>query len=317
MTKSNKPLKDHIRPFLEYLDIERGLSVKTQETYLRLLSSFEKWLKKNNLENILPHELTDKNIWDYRVYLSQRINPATNQPLKKTSQNYHLIALRSFLMFLMDKDIQSYPPEKIKLTKINLSDRPIKFLNLEQIKKLLDSPNTSTIQGLRDRAILETFFSTGLRISELTSLNVEQIKITNTQDDLELVIVGKGNRPRPVYLSPRALKSLSEYLSTRKDKEKALFINYKGPKDADKRLTPRSVENIVKKYSKIAGLPSFTVPHSIRHSFATNLLSQGVDLREIQEFLGHKSIGTTQIYASVTNKRLKDIHRKFHNKSLE
>ncbi|HQB85283.1 MAG TPA: tyrosine-type recombinase/integrase [Candidatus Pacearchaeota archaeon] len=317
MTKSNKPLKDHIRPFLEYLDIERGLSVKTQETYLRLLSSFEKWLKKNNLENILPHELTDKNIWDYRVYLSQRINPATNQPLKKTSQNYHLIALRSLLMFLMDKDIQSYPPEKIKLTKINLSDRPIKFLNLEQIKKLLDSPNTSTIQGLRDRAILETFFSTGLRISELTSLNVEQIKITNTQDDLELVIVGKGNRPRPVYLSPRALKSLSEYLSTRKDKEKALFINYKGPKDADKRLTPRSVENIVKKYSKIAGLPSFTVPHSIRHSFATNLLSQGVDLREIQEFLGHKSIGTTQIYASVTNKRLKDIHRKFHNKSLE
>ncbi len=317
MTKSNKPLIDYIRPFLEYLDIERGLGIKTQGTYLRLLSGFEKWLKKNNLENILPHQLTEQTIWNYRVHLSQRINPATNQPLKKTSQNYHLIALRSLLMFLMDKDIQSYPPEKIKLTKISISDRSIKFLNLEQIKKLLDSPNTSTIQGLRDRAILETFFSTGLRISELTSLNVEQIKINNTQEDLELVIVGKGNRPRPVYLSPRALRALFEYLSTRKDKEKALFINYKGPASADKRLTPRSVENIVKKYSKIAGLPSFTVPHSIRHSFATNLLSQGVDLREIQEFLGHKSIGTTQIYASVTSKRLRDIHRKFHNKSLD
>ncbi|MDD4062763.1 MAG: tyrosine-type recombinase/integrase [Candidatus Pacebacteria bacterium] len=317
MTKSNKPLIDYIRPFLEYLDIERGLGIKTQGTYLRLLSGFEKWLKKNNLENILPHQLTEETIWNYRVHLSQRINPATNQPLKKTSQNYHLIALRSLLMFLMDKDIQSYPPEKIKLTKISISDRSIKFLNLEQIKKLLDSPNTSTIQGLRDRAILETFFSTGLRISELTSLNVEQIKINNTQEDLELVIVGKGNRPRPVYLSPRALRALFEYLSTRKDKEKALFINYKGPASADKRLTPRSVENIVKKYSKIAGLPSFTVPHSIRHSFATNLLSQGVDLREIQEFLGHKSIGTTQIYASVTSKRLRDIHRKFHNKSLD
>jgi site-specific recombinase XerD len=187
---------------------------------------------------------------------------------------------------------------------------------LDQIKKLLESPCTSKLSGLRDRAILELFFSTGLRIAELVSLNRNQIKI-GKENDLEVVVVGKGNRSRPVYLSPRALKWLKKYLQSREDKEKALFINYKGPKNADKRLSIRSIENIVKKYAIMAGLPSFTVPHTIRHSFATNLLAQGVDLREIQEFLGHKSIGTTQLYASVTNKRLRDIHRKFHGDILE
>ena len=163
---------------------------------------------------------------------------------------------------------------------------------------------------------MESFFSTGLRIAELNSLNRDQIKIDKATIDLEVVVIGKGNRPRPVYFSSRAIEWLKAYLDTRKDKEKALFINYKGPKGADKRLTIRSIENIVKKYAILAGLPSFTVPHTLRHSFSTNLLSQGVDLREIQEFLGHKSIATTQIYASVTSKRLRDIHRRFYSHNL-
>ncbi len=317
MKNSDKPIKDHIRPFLEYLDIEKGLSNKTQETYSRLINSFLKWLKEKGLENIKPHELDENNIWDYRVHLSRKINYKTNEPLKRTSQNYHLIALRNLLKFLTDRNIQSFPPEKIKLTKIKPGERSVKFLTLEQVKKLLEAPDTSKISGLRDRAILESFFSTGLRIAELTSLNRDQIKKDGISDDLEIVVIGKGNRPRPVYFSPRALKWLKRYLNTREDKEKPLFINYKGPKNADKRLSIRSVESIVKKNAILAGLPSFTVPHTLRHSFSTNLLSQGVDLREIQEFLGHKSIATTQIYASVTSKRLRDIHRKFHGDTLE
>lgn len=311
-----KTLKEYVKPFLEYLDIEKGLSNKTQETYSRLLNTFFKWLKQNGLEDMKPHELTEDKIWNYRVYLSRKINYKTNEPLKRTSQNYYLITLRNFLKFLTERDIRSFPPEKIKLVKIKPSERSIKFLTLDQIKKLLESPCTSKLSGLRDRAILELFFSTGLRIAELVSLNRNQIKI-GKENDLEVVVVGKGNRSRPVYLSPRALKWLKKYLQSREDKEKALFINYKGPKNADKRLSIRSIENIVKKYAIMAGLPSFTVPHTIRHSFATNLLAQGVDLREIQEFLGHKSIGTTQLYASVTNKRLRDIHRKFHGDILE
>lgn len=311
-----KTLKEYVKPFLEYLDIEKGLSNKTQETYSRLLNTFFKWLKQNGLEDMKPHELTEDKIWNYRVYLSRKINYKTNEPLKRTSQNYYLITLRNFLKFLTERNIRSFPPEKIKLVKIKPSERSIKFLTLDQIKKLLESPCTSKLSGLRDRAILELFFSTGLRIAELVSLNRNQIKI-GKENDLEVVVVGKGNRSRPVYLSPRALKWLKKYLQSREDKEKALFINYKGPKNADKRLSIRSIENIVKKYAIMAGLPSFTVPHTIRHSFATNLLAQGVDLREIQEFLGHKSIGTTQLYASVTNKRLRDIHRKFHGDILE
>jgi len=313
MKNSDQRLTDHIRPFLEYLDIEKGLSNKTQQTYSRFLNSFTKWLNENELADIKPHELSEKDIWNYRVYLSRRINPRDNEPLKRSTQNYHLIALRNLLRFLSDKNIKSFPPEKVKLAKIRQSDRPVKFLTIEQAKKLLEAPDISNKTGLRDRAILELFFSTGLRIAELASLNREQIKTDTTTEDLELVIIGKGDRPRPVYLSSRALEWTKRYLDTRNDKEKALFINYKGPKRADRRLSIRSIENIVKKYAVASGLPSFTVPHTLRHTFATHLLSQGVDLREIQEFLGHKSIGTTQIYASVTSKRLRDIHRKFHS----
>lgn len=313
MKKSKKPIVEHIRDFLEYLDIEKGLSHKTQLTYDRLLRKFIKWLEINNLKSLLPHQLTKEHIRKYRVFLSQTINKKTKEPLKRSTRNYYLIVIRNLLNYFTDRDILSLPAEKIKLSKLKTEDRIIKFLNVDQIKKLLEAPKTSDIIGLRDRAILETLFSTGLRVAELVNLNRDQIKITPITKELEIVVVGKGNRPRPVYLSKRAIKWLKKYLETRQDKEKALFINYKGPKNAPKRLSARSIENIVKKYAILAGLPIFTTPHTIRHSFATDLLTKGVDLRTIQEFLGHKNISTTQIYAHLTSRKLREIHRKFHS----
>lgn len=312
MKKNNQPIIGHIKGFLEYLDIEKGLSNKTQETYIRLLKKFSLWLEQNNLQTILPHQLTENHIRQYRVFLSQSFNKRTKEPLKRSTQNYYLIVLRNLLNYFTDRDIASLPCEKIKLAKSRIDERNIKFLTLEQIKKLLEMPKTSSITGMRDKAILETLFSTGLRVAELVSLNREQIRITSKTKDLEVVVIGKGNKPRPVYFSERAIIFLKLYLENREDKEKALFINYKGPKNASKRLSSRSIENIVKKYAILAGVPIFTTPHVLRHSFATNLLSQGADLREVQEFLGHRNIGTTQIYAHVTNKRLREIHRKFH-----
>ena len=184
---------------------------------------------------------------------------------------------------------------------------------MEQVEKLFSTPDIKKINGLRDRAILETLFSTGLRIAELVSLNKDQIRISPSTEDLEISIIGKGNRPRTVYFSKRAIYWLSKYLKKRKDNDKALFINYQGRRNAPKRLTDRSIERNIKKYALLSGLPGNTTPHTIRHSFATDLLSQGVDLRLIQEFLGHSSISTAQIYAHVTSKRLRDIHREFHS----
>ncbi len=310
MEKSNTPIIEHIPRFLEYLDIERGLSNKTQETYTRFLKSFIVWLEKSNLEKLKPHNLTDEHIWSYRVYLSKK-NTVRKEPIKKTTRNYYLIALRSLLNYFADRNIAALPAEKIKLTKEN-KERTVKFLDLNQIEKLLLAPDTTTRVGLRDRAILETLFSTGLRVAELINLNREQIKASQDAEIMEVSIIGKGNHPRTVYFSNRALRAIHLYLRTRRDNEKALFIRYKGPKDSSLRLTPRSVEGMVKKYAKITGIPLMTTPHTLRHSYATDLLAQGVDLRMIQEFLGHRNIATTQIYTHITSQKLRDIHKKFH-----
>ena len=312
MDKSEKTIIEHIPKFLEYADIEKGLSVSSQETYARLLKKLIFWLKQNKLEHLKPHELLSSHIWDFRVYLSRAINKNTKEPLKKTTQNHYLIAFRNLLTYFADRDILSLPPEKIKLAR-EKKEKIVKFLSLDQIKKLIEAPNTSTLTGSRDQAIIETLFSTGTRVAELTSLNKEQIKTKPDAKDLEITIIGKGSHPRIVYFSERAMDSLRNYLKTRSDdKEKALFINYKGPKKASRRLTTRSIENIIKKYTIKAGLPITTTVHTLRHSFATDLLTQGVDLRIIQEFLGHKNISTTQIYTHMTNKHLREIHRKFH-----
>jgi len=304
-----KPIKDYLNDFLDWLEIEKGLSSKTQENYARFLRTFFEWLKVNNLENLTPSRLSPEHIFKYKVFLSRGIKKG-RKPLKRVTQGYYLIALRQLLSFFAEKDIPSLPPEKVKLPK-EKKEKIVNVLTLEQVKKLLEAPDTSTIIGLRDRAILETFFSTGMRVGELVNLNRDQIKIKPETKDLEISIVGKGERPRTVYLSERAIFWLRKYLDTRNDKEKALFVSYRGKKPLG-RLSVRSVERIVKKYAILAGLPSNIVCHTLRHTFATDLLQKGVDLRIVQEFLGHKNVATTQIYTHVTRPKLREIHRKFH-----
>jgi len=312
MEKSSKSIKDLIPDFLEYLEVEKGLSEKTQESYHRSLEKFVNWLEENDMKNLKPHQLTPDHIWKYRVYLSRYVSDKTKEKLDKSTQHRHLVALRTFLNFFAHRDIESIPAEKIELPKRS-DEKKVKFLNLDQIEKLLSAPDTDKKTGLRDRAILETLFSTGMRVAELVSLDKSQLKIKSETEDLEISIVGKGDRPRTVYFSKRCINWLRKYLKTRDDDSEALFIRYRGPKDSSLRLTPRSIENIVKKHVKGAGLPKFTVPHTLRHSFATDLLAQGVDLRVVQEFLGHKNVATTQIYTHVTNKKLRDIHKKYHS----
>ena len=307
MEKSLKPLSKHLTGFLDWLDIEKGLSSKSQENYSRFLKKFIDWLKNNNLEDLKPHELSPAHIWDYRVYLSRH----SKKPLKKSTQNYYLIALRSLLNYFANRDILSLPSEKIKLAK-DKEDKKVHFLNLEQIEKLFSTPDVSKVSGLRDRVIIEVLFSTGLRIAELVSLNREQIIIKPITKDLEISIIGKGGHVRIVFFSERAIHWLRKYLNTRKDNLEPLFISYQGRKESTKRLTDRSIERSIKKYAMIAGLPPNTTPHTLRHTFATDMMNKGVDLRLIQEFLGHRNISTTQIYTHVTNKQLRDVHRKFH-----
>lgn len=313
MKKSNNPIISYIPDFLDYCEVEKGLADNTQKNYERYLNKFIFWLKNKNLENLKPHELNNDHIWDYRLFLSRHMNPNTQKTLKKSTQNYYLIALRAFLGFFSAKDILSLPADKITLPKDGRNEKTVKFLTLEEVQKLLSAPDTKNHIGLRDKAILESFFSTGLRVAELVFLNREQFSNLKDKKDLELGIIGKGDSPRTVYFSERALSWIAKYLEIREDQEKPLFINYRARSGSDSRLTARSIERIVKKYAISSGVPIFTTPHTLRHSYATDLLTQGVDLRSIQEFLGHRSIATTQIYTHVTNKRLRDIHRQFHS----
>jgi site-specific recombinase XerD len=309
-----KAIIKYLLDFLDYSEIEKGLSTKTQENYTRFLRKFFRWLESVGLAELKPADFSPDHVWQYKVFLSRHADPKTKKTLKKSTQNYYLIALRSLLEFFVEKDISSLPPSKVKLAK-DKSDKEIKFLKLEQLASLLEAPDRHTLIGLRDRAILETLFSTGLRVAELAALNLEQIRIRSVNDDLEIAVVGKGSKIRTVYFSARAVKSLKAYLDERKDFDEALFINYRrgsAQSSASRRLTVKSIEDIVKKYVKISGLPVMATPHTLRHSFATDLLNQGVDLRTVQEFLGHSNIATTQIYTHVTNKQLRDIHRKVH-----
>ena len=313
MQRSQKPLPHHVSDYLDWLDIEKGLSSKTQENYSRFLKRFLDWLKENKLSNLKPHELSPDHVWKYRTYLARQTrSKRSSKSLKKATQSYYLITLRSLLSFFAERDILALPPEKIKLPK-DKTDKEVRFLSLEQLERLFSVPDISSPSGLRDRAILETFFSTGMRIAELVALDREQVESSLDKDGLELGIVGKGGRARPVYFSLRTLQWLKRYLKSRADKDKALFINYRTRDAAPKRLTPRSIEKSIQRYALLAGLPPNTTPHVLRHSFATDMLSQGVDIRILQEFLGHKNIAATQIYAHVTSKKLREIHRQFHS----
>lgn len=309
MNKSSIPIKNHINNYLDWLALEKGLADKSQENYKKFLKKFFTFLEQNQLENLKPHELTLDHIWNYRLFLSRQRSPKDHKMLKKSTQSYYLIALRSLLGYFTERDITTLPPDKIKLPK-ERTEKTVNFLSLDQIKKLLDAPSPVSFLGIRDKAILEVLFSTGLRVAELVALNREQLKIKHDTRNIEVGVIGKGGHPRTVYFSERAIQWLRQYLNQRADTEKALFIGYVGKKP--NRLTVRSMERLVKKYAILSGLPILTSCHTLRHSFATDLLMKGVDLRVVQEFLGHRNIVTTQIYTHVTKPHLKEIHKKFH-----
>jgi site-specific recombinase XerD len=305
-------LEPLIDDFLEYMEVEKGRSPLTIREYRHYLNRFLDWLKANS-KATGPDDITSELIRRYRLYLAHLCNP-DGTLLKRVTQTYHIIALRAFLRYLLvQRDIATLSPDKIELPK--LSQRSVAFLNSEQVERLLKSPKISDEAGLRDKAILETLFSTGLRVSELVRLNRDQINL----DRKEFGVRGKGDKLRVVFLSDTAANWLERYLQTRKDSFKPLFRRYSGrvdtTKDGEKmRLTARSVQEIVNKYAKRCGLPIEVTPHTLRHSFATDLLIGGADLRSVQEMLGHESIRTTQVYTHVTNKHLKEVHQAFHSR---
>ncbi len=308
-----KPIIQHTIDFIEYCEVEKGLSAATGKNYTRFLQQFFTWLKKNNLEKLQPQELTEDHIWRYRVWLSRLPNRTrkTSPGLHASTQSRYLIALRGLLAYFHEKNIPCLPTEKIKLPK-EKRERQVKFLQLEQLEALLTAPSEKTPDGLRDRAILETLFSTGLRVAELAALDRKHLAGAKGKNDFEMSVIGKGSYPRTVYFSGRALYWIMKYLGTRNDEDKALFIRFKGPTNSSLRLSIRGVELLVQKYSKISGIPVLATPHTLRHSFATDLLNNGVDIRMVQEFLGHRHIATTQVYTHVTSRRLRDIHKQFH-----
>lgn len=296
-------LEELKREFLEYVEITKGRSVKTVENYDRYLTRFLKFAKTTS-----PSGVTDALIRDYRLFLNRL--PAGNSTLKKKTQNYHLIALRAFLKYMARRDIKSLQPEKIELAKV--PERSLDLITSAELERLMSAPKGDDLKSKRDKAIMELLFSTGLRVSELCALNND---IDLTRD--EMSVRGKGEKVRVVFLSASAKSAVAAYLKARKDMDEPLFVGYgKGRKDVT-RLTPRSVETIVKQYAIKAGITKKVTPHVIRHSFATDLLENGADLRSVQALLGHANIQTTQVYTHVTDKHLRDIHKKFHGKKRE
>jgi len=294
------------RQFLEYLEIERGRSVKTIENYDHYLETFLQHTKVT-----IPNQLTEELVREFRLWLNRQPGSKVGsqvETMKRRTQNYYLIALRAFLKFLRKRGIQSLSPEIIELAKV--PERSLDLISLTELNRLMMAPDLKTLVGLRDRAILELLFSTGLRISELCGLVTDDLDLTRD----EFSVRGKGDKVRVVFISEEAKTALKQYLKNRQDMDEALFIQYgrKSKAMKDLRLSPRAVQRMLKVYAIKAGITRKVTPHVIRHSFATDLLSNGADLRSVQALLGHANIATTQIYTHVTDKHLAEIHKKFH-----
>jgi site-specific recombinase XerD len=301
-------IKDLKQQFLEYIEIEKGRSVKTVENYDHYLTRFIDYAKAKDTSDI-----TETTVREFRLWLNRQStgnNRATGETLKKKTQNYYLIALRAFLKYLAKRGIKTLSPEYIELAKVG--ERHIDLISSDELQRLLNAPSGDDLKSLRDKAILELLFSTGLRVSELCSLSSD----IDLRAD-ELSVRGKGDKVRVIFFSDEAKKAVKKYLDKRTDVSDSLFVKVdskekaKGEEDA---LTRRSVERIVKYYAVKAGISKRVTPHVIRHCFATDLLSNGADLRSVQMLLGHANIGTTQIYTHVTDSELKRIHKQFHNK---
>jgi len=301
--------------FLEYLEIEKGRSLKTVENYDRYLTRF---FGQADIKR--PSDITDESLRAYRLWLNRQSSGQTGQnakkavrglgsdTLKKNTQNYYLIALRGFLKYLARRGVPSLAPERIELAKAPA--RELDLMTEVELRRLLEAPTGGDEKALRDKAILALLFSTGLRVSELCSLSRDSIDLSRD----EFSVRGKGEKVRLVFLSDEARQALKNYLDNRKDLGEAMFTSVSKINQKTEQLTPRSVERIIKKYAVKAGIPKKVTPHTLRHSFATDLLQNGADIRSVQMMLGHANVSTTQIYTHVTDKHLRDVHKKFHGK---
>lgn len=298
-------LSDTLIEFLEYLEIEQNRSQKTISNYHHYLMRLVEFSGDITIDKISPETVRKWRLW------LNRLQDDSGRNISITTQNYHLIALRSFLKFCSKRELDSLPPEKIELARTKR--KQVTFLNQDELEALFAQADTETETGLRDRTILELLFSGGLRVSELSSLDIAHVS-TNRR---EFTVRGKGQKDRPIFMSESAALWISRYLERRTDSSPALFIRYGGAKEQDTsgdylRLTPRSIQRIIARYAKLAGITKKVSPHTLRHSFATDLLMNGADIRSVQTMLGHSDISTTQIYTHVTDPHLKEVHKKFH-----
>jgi site-specific recombinase XerD len=303
-----KVFDKYLKEFLEYLEIERGRSDKTVRNYHFYLKRFSDWAHDPN-----PIEIDNELVRKYRLHLNRDLaGRETGQQLKKNTQNYHLIALRAFLKYLAKRDVKTMSSEKIELAK--QGTRHVSFLEIDELKRFLSAPEQDpTIVGTRDKAILELLFSTGLRVSEIANLNIDSV---NLKQD-EFTVKGKGSKHRVVFLSDAAKRAIKAYLDRRRDTSPFLFVRHDRARKfmpAAQPLTPRSIQRIVDRYAREAGITKHVTPHTLRHTYATDLLRNGADIRSVQSLLGHESITTTQVYTHITDKELKRVYKEFHDK---
>ncbi len=303
-----KYVSDYILDFIEHLEVEGGRMPRTAENYEFYLNRFVEFAG-----DITPDQITAELLRKYRLWLN-RYKSLDGNELAMITQSYHLIALRGFLKYFSRRDIPSLAPDKIELPKTHR--KQVTFLHYDEVVRLLEEIDTNEESGLRDRAIMELLFSSGLRVSELVNLNRDHI---NTKRR-EFMVRGKGQKDRPVYISESAADWVEQYLAARQDTLAPLFISYSKNVEANtsgdyRRLTARSIQRMVSKYARLAGITKHVSPHTMRHSFATDLLMNGADLRSVQSMLGHSNIATTQIYTHVTDAHLKDVYEKFHSES--
>lgn len=306
-------LADLIMDFIEYIEIEKGRSMRTAENYHLYMDRLVEFAG-----DVPVSQITDELVRKYRLWLNRYID-AQGRELSIITQSYHLIALRSFLKYCGQRDIDTLDADRINLPKV--AKKQVSFLLAEEVARMMDAVDLDDPNGLRDKAILELLFSGGMRVSELCSLNREQVNL----DRREFTIRGKGNKDRPIFISKAAAAAVGDYLNSRNDNLKPLFLNnsrniHKDLDDSDgvdasesRRLTPRSIQRIVTKYTRLAGITKHVTPHTLRHSFATDLLMNGADLRSVQSMLGHSNIATTQIYTHVTDPHLKEVHEQFQS----